>query len=238
MYGWRARIGLISPMPGENVEHAFHIYAPDGVSFSSMKMPFPGPTPEGLKILTGQLEDTASKYKGQDLDLIVFCCTSGSFIQGVGWDKECMERIKQASGTPGLTTSTAVLESLNALGARSLAVLTPYPDATNEAERKFLEDNGFEVRTILGMDMSGVEKGRIYNAEKPFLYRNSVKMDLKGADVFFLSCMALDTLGLVGDLETDLGIPVVTSHQATLWSALRHCGIKTRQPHLGKLFAI
>ena len=189
MYGWRARIGLISPMPGENVEHAFHIYAPDGVSFSSMKMPFPGPTPEGLKILSGQLEDTASKYKGQDLDLIVFCCTSGSFIQGVGWDRECIQRIKQASGIPGLTTSTAVLESLNVLGARSLAVLTPYPDATNEAERKFLEDNGFEVRTILGMDMSGVEKGRIYNAEKPFLYRNSMKMDLKGADVFFLSCM-------------------------------------------------
>ena len=172
------------------------------------------------------------------MDLVVFGCTSGSCIKGANWDKECIRRIENACNIPGLTTSTAVLESLNALGARSLAVLTPYPDATNEAERKFLEDNGFEVRTILGMDMSGVEKGRIYNAEKPFLYRNSVKMDLKGADVFFLSCMALDTLGLVGDLETDLGIPVVTSHQATLWSALRHCGIKTRQPHLGKLFAI
>lgn len=48
MYGWKARIGLITPMPGENVEHAFHIYAPPGVSFSSMKMVFPGPTPEGL----------------------------------------------------------------------------------------------------------------------------------------------------------------------------------------------
>lgn len=29
-------MGLISPMPGENVEHAFHIYAPEGVSFSSI----------------------------------------------------------------------------------------------------------------------------------------------------------------------------------------------------------
>ena len=56
MYGWKARIGLITPMPGENVEHAFHIYAPPGVSFSSMKMVFPGPTPEGLAILTDQLE--------------------------------------------------------------------------------------------------------------------------------------------------------------------------------------
>ena len=94
------------------------------------------------------------------------------------------------------------------------------------------------MTNIAGMDMSGVPGGRIPNAEKPFLYRNSKAMDLKGADVFFLSCMALDTLGFVGALETDLGLPVITSHQATLWSALRHCGVRTRQPELGKLFMI
>ena len=47
MYGWRAKIELITPM-SENAEHAFHIYAPAGVSFASMKINFPGPTPEGL----------------------------------------------------------------------------------------------------------------------------------------------------------------------------------------------
>lgn len=238
MYGWRARIGLISPMPGENVEHAFHICAPEGVSFSSMKMPFPGPTPEGLAALTDQLESTAAKYRGQDLDLIVFCCTAGSFIRGAGWDQACIERIEKASNTPGLTTSTAVLEGLRALGARSVAVLTPYPDETNEAERRFLEDNGFEVRSIAGMDMSGVEKGRIFNAEAPFLYRNCKSVDLNGADVFFLSCMALDTLGLIRTLETDLGLPVLTSHQATLWSALRRCRVNTKQVELGRLFTL
>lgn len=94
------------------------------------------------------------------------------------------------------------------------------------------------MTNIAGMDMSGVPGRRIPDVEKPFLYRNSKAMDLKGADVFFLSCMALDTLGFVGALETDLGLPVITSHQATLWSALRHCGVRTRQPELGKLFII
>lgn len=63
MYGWRAKIGLITPM-SENAEHAFHIYAPEGVSFASMKINFPGPTPEGLIILTDQLAETAAKFKG------------------------------------------------------------------------------------------------------------------------------------------------------------------------------
>ncbi len=238
MYGWKARIGLITPMPGENVEHAFHIYAPPGVSFSSMKMVFPGPTPEGLSILTDQLEENAAKYKGKGFDLLVFGCTAGSFIKGAGWDQECIQTMERASGTPALTTSTAVLEALAALGTKTTAVLTPYPEATNAAEKSFLEHNGFPVSAIEGMDVSGFKDGGFYFADDHFLYSNSKKMDRKGADVFFLSCMALDTLGLVRDLEEDLGVPVVTSHQATLWAALRRCGVRTKQPELGTLFTL
>ena len=71
-----------------------------------------------------------------------------------------------------------------------------------------------------------------------FLYRNATRMDLKGADTFFLSCMGLTTMEVIDDLEKNMGIPVITSHQATLWSALRHCRIGTKMPKLGKLFTL
>ena len=228
MYGWRAKIGLITPM-SENAEHAFHIYAPEGVSFASTKINFPGPTPEGLTILTDRLEETAAMYKDYDADLVVFGCTSGSCIKGFGWDQECIRQIERASGHPGLTTSTAVLEALRALGSKKVAVLTPYPEATNEAERKFV-----------GMDVSYVRcDGRKMEAcDEYFLYRNAMKMDLKGADTFFLSCMGLTTLEILDELERAMGIPVVTSHQATLWSALRHCRVGAKRQDLGKLFTL
>ncbi len=239
MYGWRAKIGLITPM-SENAEHAFHIYAPEGVSVCSLKINFPGPTPEGLIYLTDQLEDTAAMYKGRNLDLVVFGCTSGSCIKGYGWDKECTERIERACGIPGLTTSTAVLEGLRALGTKKVAVLTPYPEATNVAEKKFLEDNGFEVTNIVGMNMSQFTgKGMSFeDADEHFLYQHSLHMDLKGADTFFLSCMGLTTMEIIDALETGLGLPVITSHQATLWSALRHCRIGAKLPKLGRLFTL
>ena len=239
MYGWRAKIGLITPM-SENAEHAFHIYAPEGVSFASMKINFPGPTPEGLMILTDQLEDTAAKYKGYDVDLVVFGCTSGSCIKGANWEKECIRRIEKASNIPGLTTSTAVLEAFQALGTKKAAVLTPYPEATNEAEKKFLEDNGYEVTNIIGMDVSYIRRDghKLEEADEYFLYRNAINMDLKGADTFFLSCMGLTTMEIIDDLETALKIPVVTSHQATLWSALRHCRVGAKLPKMGRLFTL
>ena len=240
MYGWRAKIGLITPM-SENAEHAFNIYAPEGVSFASMKIRFAGPTPQGLIELTDKLEETAAAYKGYNYDLVVFGCTSGSCIKGVGWDKECIERIERASGLPGLTTSTAVLEGLQALGSKKVAVLTPYPEDTNQAEKKFLEDNGFEVTNIVGMDMSayGRDKGLSFeDADEHFLYQNAMNVALNGADTFFLSCMGLATMELVHILEEDLGMPVITSHQASLWACLRHCRVYDKLPGLGKLFTI
>ena len=235
MYGWRAKIGLITPM-SENAEHAFHLYAPEGVSFASMKINFPGPTPEGLTILTDQLEETAAKYKGMPYQLVVFGCTSGSCIKGYGFDKECIERIERASGCPGLTTSTAVLEAFEALGLKKTVVMTPYPEDTNQAEKKFLEDNGIEVTSITGIGFNKV--GEFGHASKRHLYRNAMKLDTTSAEVFFLSCMGLGTMELIPALEDDLGMPVITSHQASLWACLRHSGVNDKLPNLGKLFTI
>lgn len=235
MYGWRAKIGLISPM-SENAEHAFHIYAPEGVSFASTKINFPGPTPEGLTILTDRLEETAAMYRDYDVDLVVFGCTSGSCIKGVGWDQECVRRIERASGHPGLTTSTAVLEAFRALGTKKAAVLTPYPEETNAAEKKFLEDNGLEVTSITGVGFN--RTGEFAHSGKHFLYREAKKLKTEGAEVFFLSCMGLATMELIQILEEDLGMPVITSHQASLWACLRHSRVHDKLPGLGKLFTI
>lgn len=235
MYGWRAKIGLISPM-SENAEHAFHIYAPEGVSFASTKINFPGPTPEGLTILTDRLEETAAMYRDYDVDLVVFGCTSGSCIKGYGFDRECIERIERASGCQGLTTSTAVLEAYRALGLRKTVVMTPYPEETNQAEKKFLEDNGLEVTSITGVGFN--RTGEFAHSGKHFLYREAKKLKTEGAEVFFLSCMGLATMELIQILEEDLGMPVITSHQASLWACLRHSRVHDKLPGLGKLFTI
>ena len=106
--------------------------------------------------------------------------------------------------------------------------------------KEFLEDNGFEVTNIVGMDVSYIRcNGRKMEAcDEYFLYRNAINMDLKGADTFFLSCMGLATMELVQILEEDLGMPVITSHQASLWACLRHSKVNDKLSGLGKLFTI
>ncbi len=238
MYSRRARIGVIAPLD-DKVEYAFNKYAPEGVAFNSPRLSFPGPTPEGLIYLADQLEGAAKMYAKQHHDVVLFGCTSGSCIKGVGWDKECIRTIERACGWPGLTTSTAVLEAFQALGLNKTVVMTPYPDDTNEAERQFLEDNGIHVTSITGVGFNRMKTmGGDAQADKFFLYRNAKKLKTEGAEVFFLSCMGLATMELVEILEEDLGIPVITSHQASLWACLRHCRVNEKISGLGKLFTI
>ena len=168
--------------------------------------------------------------------MVLFGCTSGSCIKGYGFDKECIERIERACGWPGLTTSTAVLEAFKALGLNRTVVMTPYPEETNEAEKKFLEDNGITVTSITGVGFNKV--GEYAHPGKAFLYRQAKKLKTEGAEVFFLSCMGLATMELVEILEEDLGMPVITSHQASLWSCLRHCRVNDKIDGLGRLFTL
>ena len=235
MYSWRAKIGVIAPLD-DKVEYAFNKYAPDGVSFNCTRLSFPGPTPEGLIYLSDQLENAAKMYRSQEHDVVLFGCTSGSCIKGYGFDRECIERIERASGCQGLTTSTAVLEAYRALGLRKTVVMTPYPEETNQAEKKFLEDNGLEVTSITGVGFN--RTGEFAHSGKHFLYREAKKLKTEGAEVFFLSCMGLATMELIQILEEDLGMPVITSHQASLWACLRHSRVHDKLPGLGKLFTI
>ena len=235
MYSLRARIGVIAPLD-DQVEYAFNKYAPEGVSFDSTRLSFPGPTPEGLIYLSDQLEEAARMYKKKRHDVVLFGCTSGSCIKGYGFDKECIERIERACGWPGLTTSTAVLEAFRALGLNRNVVMTPYPEETNQAEKKFLEDNGITVTSITGVGFNRV--GEYSHPGKAFLYRQAKKLKTEGAEVFFLSCMGLATMELVEILEEDLGMPVITSHQASLWSCLRHCRVNDKIDGLGRLFTL
>ncbi len=239
MLNWRAKIGAICPGPAVTVENNFNTYAPIGVGISSMHIPWgkpgAGPTPENLKMMAAGLEAGCRSYfePRDKQDVIIFACTSGSLIGGPTFDKECIEVIERTTGAKGLTTSTAILRAFETLGLHKLAVITPYPEATNEAERIFLEKNGVEVTTIVDMNP---ERRYIPDLDPTFVYQKVKRLDTTGADGIFVSCTALDCMEMIRYMEEDFGLPVVTSNQASLWAALRDAGVGTKRDDLGKLW--
>lgn len=113
--------------------------------------------------------------------------------------------------------------------------MTPYPEDTNQAEKKFLEDNGIEVTSITGIGFNKV--GEFGHPSKRHLYRNAMKLDTTGAEVFFLSCMGLATMELIPALEDDL-VPGHHQPSGQPLGVRRHSGVNDKLPNLGKLFTI
>ena len=111
MYGSRGRIGLVSLATDLTVQPEIARIVPDGVAVYAAPIILPRGevTPESLAELTqgDSLEQAAAALAWAEVEVIVFACTSGSFIHGLGWDRELIARIETASGTPATTTSTA-----------------------------------------------------------------------------------------------------------------------------------
>ena len=70
-------------------------------------------------------------------------------------------------------------------------------------------------------------------------YAFAKAQDRKDAEALFLSCMGLRTLDFLPKLERDLGKPVLSSNQVTLWMLFRLCNISLTEIRcdFGSLFA-
>jgi maleate isomerase len=158
------------------------------------------------------------------VSLLVFACTSGSFILGRGWDQKISDGIVQSTGIPTVTTSTAMIEALLILKAKKIGLATPYSEEITQREVDFLEHYGFEVvsssclRIVESSEIAAVPLDRVADLARAAL---SPK-----AEALFISCTNLHTMQLLDALEEELGIPVISSNQATLWWSLRNTGHK------------
>jgi maleate isomerase len=240
MYGRRGRIGLITLATDPTVQPEIARVAPEGVAVyqAPITLPRGEVTPEALAemLANDELEQAAAKLAWMDVGVILFACTSGSFVHGPGWDRELTARIERAAGIPATTTSTAVVDALRSVGATSLTIATPYIDAVNEIERRFFEASGYRVAALAGL---GLEADRDIARLEPGDAESLVaRTDVPESDAIFVSCTNVHVLEAIDRIEAVHGKPVVTSNQAGAWAALRMIGVAEPIPGGGRLLTL
>jgi maleate isomerase len=239
----RAKLGVIVLSTNLAVEDEFRRIVPEDVGYYVARCFIPdadesvGAKEAELRGLQENVLLAARQVAMARPDVILFACTIGSMLGGEGHDTLLSDAITQVTGIPGITTGTAVLEALRRLGARKMSLVDPYPPALGEAERKYLEAAVPGLRVVstkhLGV-VSSYEKNLLSRASALRAARETVVAE---AQALFISCTAWATLDVIEPLERELGIPVITSTQASLWACLRRCGLPDVLPH-GKLFEL
>jgi maleate isomerase len=236
MRGWRARIGVIYPADGL-IDEEYWRLAPNGVSILMTRIGVPDePVSVAMATKVGETEEIEQAAKCLKIvrpNVIVYACTSGSFVKGTGWDLEIADRIEKASGVKATTTSTAIVEAMKTLKIRKVAVAAPYPDDVNETLAGFLKQNGFKVVNVKGLGLRSAWD--IGNTPPSRVYQHAKSATTPDADGVLIPCTGFPTIDILEALEEDLGKPVVSANQATIWKAGAMAGIGEQMSGLGSL---
>jgi maleate cis-trans isomerase len=165
---------------------------------------------------------------------VVWACTSGSFVYGWEGAQEQVRGLARAAGLPASSTSFAFVHALQELGVRRVAVGATYPDDVAGLFAEFLRAGGAEVTSVRGSGIiTAAEVGTWGEAEVFLLARDADRPD---ADALLLPDTALHTAAHIPALEKELGKPVLTANQVTVWEALRLADRRVNAPMLGSLF--
>jgi maleate isomerase len=240
VYGSKGRIGLISLATDLTVQPEIARIVPEGVAVYAAPITLPRGevTPESLAQMTAndELERAAEKLAWAEVDVILFACTSGSFIHGLGWDKELIARIEAAARVRATTTSTTVIAALQAVGATHVTLCTPYTDDINAIEAQYFAANGFPVVNSSGLGL--LMDRDIARLSPEDAQAQVARTDVSEADCIFISCTDYHVLDAIDAIEARHGKPVVTSNQAGAWGALRMMGMTQPVAGAGQLLRL
>lgn len=244
MYGWRARLGIIYGVGF--TDHEFHQCAPDGVSVHITRATTPGKSmfelPPEIRTEDAFVKEVAAR--ANDLAkmrpaAILWGSTSGSFAapdggSGRDWDSRLKAAMKAATGIVSTTTSSSVVAGLAALGARRVAIASPYkPDAEARFAR-YLGEHGITVVKSRGLACEDVWD--IAQLGPEVAYRTALEADHPEAEAIVVGETSFRTIEVLDRIEADTGKPVVSASIVSMWHALRLAGIRESQLRLGRLF--
>jgi len=236
--GSRARIGLVVLATDYTIEHEMRMLVNlPGVDIYHARIAnSPNISPDSLRAMEPLITATAELIlPGDTLDVLAYACTSASIVLGTSTVAKNLNAAKPEAKTTN--PAFAAFEAFAALGAKRIAVLTPYSKNVNAMVQNSLEDVGFDVPvfgsfnephdpTVAAIDSQSLKTG---------IARITEGQDV---DAIFISCTSVRLVADVAAIETELDIPVTSSNHALAWHCLRLAGIDDKQPELGRLFSL
>jgi maleate isomerase len=170
-----------------------------------------------------------------ELDAIGYACTSGALVIG---EAKVASRVREARpGVPVTDPVSAARAALAALGARRVALLTPYVRRINENLRSALVARGMEIPVMGSFNQE--DDNVVARIAPASLAAAIVKLGASEAcDAVFVSCTSLRVARIVEEVEAKLGKPVTSSNHALAWHMLRLAGFAKPLPGRGRLFRL
>jgi maleate isomerase len=225
----QAGIGVVVPYDFA-LDRELWRWVPDDISLHLTRMPYvPLAATMEMAIHISDpalVANGATEVKAVSPLVTAYACTSGSFVGGLAGETALVAAMTEAGAPAAVTTSGALLTALRHLDITRIATATPYTADLTAGLSSYLAEAGVDVVAASGLGLTSDIWTVPYDVTAQ-LVRDTDRPD---AEAVFISCTNLPTYDVIAPLESELGKPVLTANQVTMWSALTLAGRKAVGP--------
>ncbi|MEO9523720.1 maleate cis-trans isomerase family protein [Marinobacter alexandrii] len=240
------RIGQIVPSSNTTMEteipamlRAREAVEPERFTFHSSRMRMKKVTREELAAMDDESDRCALELSDAAVDVMGYACLVAIMSRGAGYHRDSQARLHGVTRDNGhpipiVSSAGALTDGLGVLGAKRVAIITPYMKPLTQMVIDYIEAEGIQVVDSIALEIpDNLEVGR----RDPLLLRDIVKqLDLTGADAVVLSaCVQMPSLASIQAVEDELGLPVVSAATCTTYQILKALGLKPVVPNAGSL---
>ena len=198
-------------------------------------------TPEQLRAMNDQAARAAAELADARPDVVATACLVAIMAQGPGFHctaEDDITRVLRAEGStaPVVSSAGALIAGIEALGARRVAIVTPYLKPLTAAVVDYLTDAGIEVVDSLSLEVP--DNLAVARLDPSDLRRHPRRLDLTGADALVLSaCVQMPSLTAIEAVQDEVGLPVLSAATATTFRILGELGLAPYVPGAGHLLS-
>lgn len=244
-YGWRARIGFVTPSPGhENNGYEFYLMAPDGVTIVMTSLHVTELTQQQYDDAVSRMDVAVAELADRRVDSIVQAGVPLIVTRGWGFEETLLAEVARQTDIPMATDIGACISAMHSLGMGRVVMLTPFDESMHRQLADYIGHAGIEVaeaRSLWPSDEAAMSRrygvstlplAEVYRAAKE-LY-----LSTPSADGIWITGALMPSVAVIESLERDLGVPVVSSMQAMMWAGLGLARVLPEVEGYGQLFEL
>jgi maleate isomerase len=220
-------LGIAVPQANTTVEPEMHALL--GASHTVLTARMTSTSPDSRQRLVDYIDTlghSLAQFDVAPLQVAGFACTGSSYLIGPDDEAARMHALSAARGYSVLSAAQSILRALEVLGARRIALLSPYPAWLSAAGQAYWRAGGLIISHVVGLPDELLDTRNIYKLRTAAVLPVFDTMDVSGCDAALMSGTGMPTLGVMA--QRQLGVPVLSSNLCLAW-AMR-CVVEPRVP--------
>ncbi len=217
-YSPRGLIGALTPQANTTVEPEFWLLCPPGHALINARLTSKKDTIEARLVdYWNTIDTTLDQFANAPIAAYAFGCTGTSYLVGAEEEERVVRKIEDSRGRPFITSARAVTDGLNAVVARRIGLVSPYPPDLTKASVAYWESRGFEIVEVSSAFNPSSSFHPIYSL--PATSARDALALLKGRalDAIVMLGTGMPTLGPIAEVAGAGGPPVMSCMLCLVW---------------------